>query len=127
VETDASGHGRAAEDDGGLARRQPFPGDESKDLAVALAQSGKRRCERAVPGRRGLSWSESVCRGLPGAPAALVREHVSRHRVQPRKRIGWHAVEPAQADEERVRDDILDQVVGARRRTYARTAARCSS
>src|SRR5205085_462549 len=60
----------------------------------------------------GLPRNLALRRCRPRSSAALVREHFPRDAVEPRKRVRRNDIDSAQAHEKRLRDDVVDEVIG---------------
>ena len=98
-----------------LRRSEPLPRDQQERFALALTQRKQGRAQR-------LRYLHQHALGLPvtltgkalsqDGPAPLtthvIREHTTRHAVQPRKRVAMQAIERPPSNQERVADHILD-------------------
>ena len=101
---------RAVEDGGCLARRKSLPGHETQDLAVVLVEPGECSGEGRIAHRLWVARERKLTRSGATATPSLVGQCLTSHRIQPRQRRLRHLVDPTEADNEHVRDNVVDEI-----------------
>jgi hypothetical protein len=108
-----------------VTRRQPFPGNELEELAIAVGEPSERSSNRLSLGRCvGLGGGPPEGRiqaqpnlepGLTPVSTALVGEGSTRYPVKPQPPLvaGWDVIDATPRDQEGLSDDVGCLLEGA--------------